>query len=222
VPDTTPLPFPFTTGGELLEHAESSGLAISELMLRNEIVRQPEAEIRHRLLRIWQVMQDCVEAGYTTGGVLPGGLKVPRRAADLHAKLLADGPEGSAVGGDPLRGLDWVNLYALAVNEENAAGGRVVTAPTNGAAGIIPAVLHFFTRWTTHRSDDDVVRFLLTAAAIGVLYKENASISGAEVGCQGEVGSACSMAAGGWRRCWAARLDRSRTPPRSAWSTTSD
>ena len=197
VPDTTPLPFPFTTGGELLEHAESSGLAISELMLRNEIVRQPEAEIRHRLLRIWQVMQECVEAGYTTGGVLPGGLKVPRRAPDLHAKLLADGPEGSAVGGDPLRGLDWVNLYALAVNEENAAGGRVVTAPTNGAAGIIPAVLHFFTRWTTHRSDDDVVRFLLTAAAIGVLYKENASISGAEVGCQGEVGSACSMAAGG-------------------------
>ena len=197
VPDTTPLPFPFTTGAELLAHAEGSGLSIAEVMLRNELVRRPEAEIRQRLLAIWQVMQDCVAAGYTTGGVLPGGLKVPRRAHDLHAQLTADGPEGTAVGGDPLRGLDWVNLYALAVNEENAAGGRVVTAPTNGAAGIIPAVLHFLTRWTSHRSDDDVVRFLLTAGAIGVLYKENASISGAEVGCQGEVGSACSMAAGG-------------------------
>jgi L-serine dehydratase len=197
VPDETALPYPFTTGAELLEHAEADGISISEVMLRNELVRRSETEIRQRLLRIWQVMQDCVAAGYTTGGVLPGGLKVPRRAHDLFAQLTADGPEGSAVGGDPLRGLDWVNLYALAVNEENAAGGRVVTAPTNGAAGIIPAVLHFLTRWTPHGSDDDVVRFLLTAGAIGVLYKENASISGAEVGCQGEVGSACSMAAGG-------------------------
>ncbi len=197
VPDTTDVPYPFTTGAELLEHAERTGLSIAGLMLANEQVRQTDTEIRQRLLTIWQVMQDCVATGCATPGVLPGGLKVPRRAPELYAKLTADAPEGDDVGGDPLRGLDWVNLYALAVNEENASGGRVVTAPTNGAAGIIPSVLHFCTRWTTHRSDDDVVRFLLTAGAIGVLYKENASISGAEVGCQGEVGSACSMAAGG-------------------------
>ena len=138
VPDTTEVPYPFTTGEQLLAHAEGSGLPIADLMLRNELVRRSETEIRQRLLRIWQVMQDCVVAGCSTAGVLPGGLKVPRRAPDLYAQLTADGPEGSAVGGDPLRGLDWVNLYALAVNEENAAGGRVVTAPTNGAAGIIP------------------------------------------------------------------------------------
>jgi len=197
VPDQTEVPYPFTTGAELLVHAETSGLSIADLMLHNELVRRPAAEIDRQLLEIWQAMQLCVQAGCSTEGVLPGGLKVPRRAPDLYAQLTADGPEGSDVGGDPLRGLDWVNLYALAVNEENAAGGRVVTAPTNGAAGIIPAVLHFLTRWTTHRSDDHVARFLLAAAAIGVLYKENASISGAEVGCQGEVGSACSMAAGG-------------------------
>ncbi len=197
VADSTEVPYPFTTGAQLLTAAEGSGVGIADVMLANELVRRPEAEIRERLLTIWQVMQDCVSTGCATPGTLPGGLKVPRRAADLYAQLTADGPEGSDVGGDPLRGLDWVNLYALAVNEENASGGRVVTAPTNGAAGIIPAVLHFCTRWTTHRSDDDVVRFLLTAGAIGVLYKENASISGAEVGCQGEVGSACSMAAGG-------------------------
>jgi len=197
VPDTTEVPYPFTTGAQLLEYAERDHLSISDVMLANERVRRTDVEIRQRLLTIWQVMQDCVATGSVTAGVLPGGLKVPRRAPELHAQLVADAPEGDDVGGDPLRGLDWVNLYALAVNEENAAGGRVVTAPTNGAAGIIPAVLHFSTRWTTHRSDDDVVRFLLTAGAIGVLYKENASISGAEVGCQGEVGSACSMAAGG-------------------------
>ncbi len=197
VPDTTEVPYPFTTGAELLAHAESTGLPISELMMRNEMVRRPREEVEERLLRIWQVMQECVTTGCSTGGVLPGGLRVPRRAPDLCAQLLADAPEGEVTGSDPLRGMDWVNLYALAVNEENAAGGRVVTAPTNGAAGIVPAVLHFLIRWTEHRSDDDVVRFLLTAAAIGVLYKENASISGAEVGCQGEVGSACSMAAGG-------------------------
>jgi len=197
VPDTTDVPHPFTTGAQLLDHAEASGASVSELMMRNEEVRRPRAEVEARLLRIWQVMQDCVATGSATAGVLPGGLRVPRRAAALHAQLLADAPEGEVVPGDPLRGMDWANLYALAVNEENAAGGRVVTAPTNGAAGIVPAVLHFCTRWTTHDTDADVVRFLLTAAAIGVLYKENASISGAEVGCQGEVGSACSMAAGG-------------------------
>jgi L-serine dehydratase len=197
VPDTTPVPYPFTTGAQLLDHATATGLPISELMMRNEEVRRPREEVVARLLRIWEVMQECVATGCATGGTLPGGLKVPRRASALHAQLIADGPEGQVLGSDPLRGMDWVNLYALAVNEENAAGGRVVTAPTNGAAGIIPAVMHFFTRWTDRKSPDDVVRFLLTAAAIGVLYKENASISGAEVGCQGEVGSACSMAAGG-------------------------
>jgi L-serine dehydratase len=164
------------------------------VMLANEKARRPEDEIRRRLLRIWSVMQDCVRRGCTTDGVLPGGLKVKRRAGDLHRALL-EHPEAGLR--DPLTAMDWVNLYALAVNEENAAGGRVVTAPTNGAAGIVPAVLHYYARFVPGAGDDGVVRFLLTAGAIGVLYKENASISGAEVGCQGEVGSACSMAAGG-------------------------
>jgi L-serine dehydratase len=160
-------------------------------MLANECVWRPEDEVRAGLLRIWQVMQDCVSAGYGHGGVLPGGLKVRRRAPELYQRL-----NSNPFSTDPLRVMDWVNLFALAVNEENAAGGRVVTAPTNGAAGIIPAVLLYYRRFVPGASDDGVVRFLLTAGAIGVLYKENASISGAEVGCQGEVGSACSMAAG--------------------------
>jgi L-serine dehydratase len=160
-------------------------------MLANEQAWRSEAEIRARLLEIWQVMQDCVRRGCAAGGVLPGGLKVRRRAAELHRQLSA-----AEAGSDPLEVMDWVNLYALAVNEENAAGGRVVTAPTNGAAGIVPAVLHYYTRFCQGADDDSVVRFLLTAAAIGILCKENASISGAEVGCQGEVGSACAMAAG--------------------------
>jgi L-serine dehydratase len=160
-------------------------------MLRNECVWRSEAEVRERLLHIWQVMQDCVSKGMRTEGVLPGGLKVRRRAPELHRYLTGD-PYNT----DPLKVMDWVDLFALAVNEENAAGGRVVTAPTNGAAGIIPAVLHYYTRFVPGASDDGVVRFLLSAGAIGVLYKENASISGAEVGCQGEVGSACSMASG--------------------------
>jgi L-serine dehydratase len=192
VADTTPVEFPFRTAAELLAHCESSGLSISHVMLRNELSWRTEPEIRAGLLRIWQVMRDCVARGSSADGVLPGGLKVPRRAKALHDKLI--GEDGSS---DPLYVMDWVNLFALAVNEENASGGRVVTAPTNGAAGIIPAVLHYYTRFIPGASADGVITFLLTAAAIGVVLKETASISGAEVGCQGEVGSACAMAAAG-------------------------
>jgi len=191
--EATALPYPFRTGGELLDHCGRSGLSVSQLMLENEQVWRSRDEIRGGLLRIWGVMQECVRRGCATDGVLPGGLKVRRRAPDLHRRLLASPEAGLR---DPLTAMDWVNLYALAVNEENAAGGRVVTAPTNGAAGIVPAVLHYYARFVPGANDDGVTRFLLTAGAIGVLYKENASISGAEVGCQGEVGSACSMAAG--------------------------
>ena len=190
--DATPVPYPFATAGELLTQAERSGLPISGVMMANELVRRDEVEIRTGLLRIWQVMQDCVAAGCQEDGVLPGGLKVRRRARGLHETLERTGDPA-----DPLYAMEWVTLYALAVNEENAAGGRVVTAPTNGAAGIIPAVLHYYTTFVPGADDDGVVAFLLTAAAIGTLFKENASISGAEVGCQGEVGSACSMAAAG-------------------------
>ncbi|MCO7545279.1 L-serine ammonia-lyase [Stutzerimonas nitrititolerans] len=193
VEDQTPLPYPFHSARELLALCDAHGLSISQLMLANEAAWRPEAQTRARLLQIWQVMQDCVSAGCRTEGRLPGGLKVERRAARLHRQLSAS-PEANLR--DNLNVLDWVNLYALAVNEENAAGGRVVTAPTNGAAGIIPALLHYYVRFVPGANDDGVVRFLLTAAAIGMLYKENASISGAEVGCQGEVGVACSMAAG--------------------------
>jgi L-serine dehydratase len=192
-PDTTVLPLPFHSGAELLDLAKQHGLSIAQVMRANERHWRPDAEIDAGLLRIWRVMQACVERGLRTDGVLPGGFKVRRRAADLYRQLCAN-PEAALR--DPLQVLDWVNLYALAVNEENAAGGRVVTAPTNGAAGIVPAVLHYFTRFVPGASDAAVVDFLLTAAAIGILYKENASISGAEVGCQGEVGVACSMAAG--------------------------
>jgi L-serine dehydratase len=193
VEDTTSLQYPFTTGKQLLAHCAEHTLTISQVMLANEAAWRPEAETRTRLLHIWQVMQDCVEAGCRNEGIMPGGLKVKRRAAALHRQLCKH-PEASLR--DALSVLDWVNLYALAVNEENASGGRVVTAPTNGAAGIVPAVLHYYSRFIPSSNDDGVVRFLLTAAAIGILYKENASISGAEVGCQGEVGVACSMAAG--------------------------
>ena len=191
--DDTQLPYHFLTGDELLVQCAESNLSISGLMMENEKHWRSEAETRNGLLHIWKVMQACVRRGCESEGVLPGGMKVRRRAAELYRKLSA-APEASLR--DPLTTLDWVNLYALAVNEENAAGGRVVTAPTNGAAGIIPAVLHYYTRFVPGASDDRVVDFLLTAAAIGMLYKENASISGAEVGCQGEVGVACSMAAG--------------------------
>ena len=193
VEDATTLPYPFHSAAELLEHSTSHGLSISQLMLANEAAWRPEAETRSGLLRIWQVMQDCVDAGCRTEGVMPGGLKVRRRAAGLYRQL-SEHPEANLR--DALNVLDWVDLYALAVNEENASGGRVVTAPTNGAAGIIPALLHYYIRFVPGADEDGVVRFLLTAAAIGILYKENASISGAEVGCQGEVGVACSMAAG--------------------------
>ena len=191
-PRATP-PHPFTSGAELLAACAARGLSISTLMLENERAWLPEEEVRARIARIWAAMQACVRRGCEREGILPGGLKVRRRAAALHRRLKLD----ARASGDPLGMLDWVNLFALAVNEENAAGGRVVTAPTNGAAGIIPAVLHYYARFVPGADDDGVARFILTAAAIGMLYKINASISGAEVGCQGEVGVACSMAAAG-------------------------
>ncbi|RAO03937.1 L-serine ammonia-lyase [Micromonospora saelicesensis] len=191
-PDSTVVRYPFLTGAQLLDVTTRTGLSISEVMLANERSWRSEADIRAGLLEIWRVMQECVQRGCERDGVLPGGLKVRRRAAELRRGL-----EAEAGTADPLHAMDWVTLFALAVNEENAAGGRVVTAPTNGAAGIIPAVLHYYTRFVPDADDEGVVRFLLTAGAIGVLFKENASISGAEVGCQGEVGSACSMAAAG-------------------------
>jgi L-serine dehydratase len=192
-PDTTLLPHPFHSGDELLALTQVLGCSIAEVMRRNERHWRSDAEIDAGLLTIWRVMQDCVVRGCRAQGTLPGGFKVKRRAAALKAAL-TEHPEAALR--DPLQVLDWINLYALAVNEENAAGGRVVTAPTNGAAGIVPAVLHYYTRFVPGASEAGVVDFLLTAAAIGLLYKENASISGAEVGCQGEVGVACSMAAG--------------------------
>jgi L-serine dehydratase len=191
--DDRPLAHPFGSGAELLQRCRGAGLSISGLMLQNETAWRPESHTRAQLAQIWQAMQDCVRRGCSREGLLPGAIKVRRRAAGLHRKLSA-APEAALR--DPLTILDWVNLYALAVNEENAAGGRVVTAPTNGAAGIIPAVLHYYDRFVPAANADGAARFLLTAGAIGILYKQNASISGAEVGCQGEVGVACSMAAG--------------------------
>ncbi len=192
VEDQTAQPYPFKSGDEMLAQCEEQGLSISRLMLENERAWRSEDEIRDGLLEVWGVMRQCVERGCVTEGVLPGGLKVKRRAPRLFRQLSNDAELNSV----PLGTMDWVNLFALAVNEENAAGGRVVTAPTNGAAGIIPAVLEYYWRFSPGASEEGVVRFLLTAGAIGLLYKENASISGAEVGCQGEVGAACSMAAG--------------------------
>ena len=193
VEDTTRLAHPFHSGNELLAQCRENELSISQLMLDNERAWRSDAETRAGLLRIWDVMQLSVRRGCEREGIMPGGLKVRRRAAELYRKL-AGTPEASLR--DPLTTLDWVNLYALAVNEENASGGRIVTAPTNGAAGIVPAVLHYYSRFVSGATEEGVIRFLLTAGAIGILYKENASISGAEVGCQGEVGVACSMAAG--------------------------
>jgi L-serine dehydratase len=187
-----PVPHPFSTGDELLRRTRVTGLSISEVMLANELTRRSDDEIRSGLLHIWSVMQECVNRGIRATGTLPGGLNVRRRAGLLRKTL-----ESTDDSQDPLRAMEWVTLYALAVNEENAAGGRVVTAPTNGAAGIVPAVLHYYRDFVDSFSDDGVVRFLLTAAAVGILFKTNASISGAEVGCQGEIGSACSMAAAG-------------------------
>jgi L-serine dehydratase len=186
-----PPPYPFTSGTELLALCREHGLEIFELVLANERTWAPEEEVRAKLLHLWAVMQACVERGFRQSGLLPGVLKVRRRAPRMYRMLT----EGTAPG--PLDVMDWVNAYALAVNEENAAGGRVVTAPTNGAAGIVPAVLHFYLRFEPGANQEGVIRFLLTAAAMGMLYKRNASISGAEMGCQGEVGVACSMAAAG-------------------------
>ncbi len=191
--DEAPLPHPFRSGDDLLRLARETGLSVSELTLRNESAWRPESETRAALLRVSQAMQRCVERGCRSEGTLPGGLKVQRRAPGLFRDL-SSRPEAALL--DPLCALDWVSLWAMAVNEENAAGGRVVTAPTNGAAGILPAVLHYLMRIQRVTDEDKQVRFLLTAGAIGILYKLNASISGAEVGCQGEVGVACSMAAG--------------------------
>ncbi|KRD72744.1 L-serine ammonia-lyase [Lysobacter sp. Root983] len=194
VADTTDLPYPFHSGDELLAQAQRSGLSIAALMYANEQAWRTPDQIDSGLDEIWKAMQACVERGIRQTGTLPGGLHVSRRAPALFGELSSK-PE--AAMRDPLTVLDWVNLYALAVNEENAAGGRVVTAPTNGAAGIIPSVLHYYDRFCPGANIQGVRDFLLTAAAVGILYKENASISGAEVGCQGEVGVACSMAAAG-------------------------
>lgn len=193
IEDDTQLPYPFTMGDELLVRCRELGYSISTIMLENEKSWRNEEEIRAQLLSVWRVMNQSIERGCKTQGILPGGLKVKRRASGIYQQLKS---RSEAENQDPLSAMDWVSLYALAVNEENAAGGRMVTAPTNGAAGIIPSVLRYYMRFCHGASEDDVVRFLLTAAAIGILYKENASISGAEVGCQGEIGSACSMAAG--------------------------
>jgi L-serine dehydratase len=186
-----PVKYPFTSAAELLKTAKEHGLAVWELALENEKAWHTEQEIREYVQRIWKVMQECMARGLATEGILPGGLNVRRRAPRLAKKLGASG------SGDPLVPMDWVNVYAMAVNEENAAGGRVVTAPTNGAAGIIPAVAQYYMRFVPGADEAGLLRYFLTASVIGVLYKENASISGAEVGCQGEVGVACSMAAGG-------------------------
>ena len=194
VADTTPVPYPFNSGRELLAQCAEHGLSIAQLMMANERSWRSEEEVRAGLREIHDAMQGCIQRGIANGGTLPGGLRVSRRAPALYAEL-SERPEAGMR--DPLTTLDWVNLYALAVNEENAAGGRVVTAPTNGAAGILPAVMRYYERFCPGANEQGVFDYLLTAAAVGILYKENASISGAEVGCQGEVGVACSMAAAG-------------------------
>jgi L-serine dehydratase len=198
----TAIPFPFHNAAELLATAHSNELSISQLMLENECALVPRDSelapvevVRQGIEHIWQVMQDCVQRGIAAEGILPGGLNVRRRAHRLAARLRDK--EANGLRGDPLAPLDWVTVYAMAVNEENASGGRVVTAPTNGAAGVVPAVAHYYDRFIPDADQEGILRYFLTSAAIGILYKENASISGAEVGCQGEVGVACSMAAGG-------------------------
>jgi len=186
-----PLPYPFVSAAEMLQMAAEARKPIWAIMLANEGALRPAEEVRAGILHIWSVMLGCIDRGMTTEGILPGGLAVRRRAARLASRLR---DKGSV---DPLAPLDWVTVYAMAVNEENAAGGRVVTAPTNGAAGVIPAVGRYYRDFIPGADEEGILRYFLTSAAIGVLYKENASISGAEVGCQGEVGVACSMAAGG-------------------------
>jgi L-serine dehydratase len=203
VADPTPVPYPFSTAEQLLAHARETGHSISWVMLQNELARRTENEVRSGLLHIWSVMKECIDRGSHTEGTLPGGLRVRRRAAPLH-RHLTSGDNAS----DPLRAMEWITLFALAVNEEKAAGGRVVTAPTNGAAGIVLAVLSYYERFVPDADDDGIVRFLLTAGAIAILFKEGASISGADVGCQSEVGPACSMAAGGLAEVLGARPDQ--------------
>jgi L-serine dehydratase len=193
--DTTQLPYDFSSGAQLLRLCKQHSLSISALMMENEKVWRTEAEIRSRILHIWGAMKDCVNKGLSEEGILPGGLNVRRRAFKLHRSLQELGKPN--VISSTLSAMEWVNLFALAVNEENAAGGRMVTAPTNGAAGIIPAVLHYFMKFSEEVTEANVVDYMLGAAAVGILCKKNASISGAEVGCQGEVGSACAMAAAG-------------------------
>ena len=190
--DERTLPYNFSSAKELLEKAKTNNLSIAQLVLENEKVYKNEEDIKKELLEIWNVMKESVSKGLSSDGILPGGLNVPKRAFNIHQKLKAKVPN------DPLAIVDWINLYALAVNEQNACGGRVVTAPTNGASGIIPAVLHYIINFLNHKNNDEIViDFLLTSGAIGLLYQKNASISGADVGCQGEVGVACSMAAAG-------------------------
>ncbi len=227
-PDDTPLPYPFSTASELLRTCSDTGMSISAIMLANEQAfgRTP-AEIRSGLLEIWRTMRQCVRRGVTSEGTLPGGLKVSRRAHRLYRQLGGGCDESGLVrpsvverDPDPMRGSDWITLYALAVNEENAAGGRVVTAPTNGAAGIVPAVLHYYLHFSPGADDEGIVRFLLTAGAIGILFKENASISGAEVGCQARSVPRRRWPPAASPRPWAEPRPRWRTPPRSPWSTT--
>jgi L-serine dehydratase len=211
------LPHRFTSGKELLELCGNAGKSIAALMYENELVWRPESEVRAGLLKTWDVMKACVERGCRTEGQLFGPLGVKRRAKLLHDKLAAKGASGVQ---DPYAPMDWLNLFALTVNDENAGGGRVVTAPTNGAAGIIPAVMHYYWRFIPGASEQGIVDFLLTSAAIGTLYKMNASISGAEVGCQGEVGVACSMAAAGLCAVMGGTPEQVETRRKSAWSTT--
>ncbi|WP_018918523.1 L-serine ammonia-lyase [Vreelandella zhanjiangensis] len=194
--DTAEIPFDFNSAEELLAICKRENMSISRLMMENEKTWRPEEEVRSELWRIWQVMCECINNGLTHEGVLPGGLNVKRRARQLHQRLQA-AEQNDCLIATTFSAMEWVNIFALAVNEENAAGGRMVTAPTNGAAGIIPAVLHYYMKFQAGASERNVVDFLLAASAIGILCKKNASISGAEVGCQGEVGSACAMAAAG-------------------------
>ena len=209
------VPFPFSSADDLLRIGEEHGLAVWQIALANEAAWRPVSEVRAYVARVWKTMEECLDCGLRTEGILPGGLKVRRRAPALFRKLSAQSNT------DPLAPMDWVNAFAMAVNEENAAGARVVTAPTNGAAGIIPAVGHYYLQFVPGASEDGIFQYLLTAGAIGILYKENASISGAEVGCQGEVGVACSMAAGGLVAALGGDNQQIESAARSAWSTTS-
>ncbi|CAM3877798.1 L-serine dehydratase 1 [Vibrio aerogenes CECT 7868] len=187
------VPFPYTSASELVDFCRDAGLSISTLVMENESACRPRQEVTDYLLKIWQTMKDCMERGMKTEGILPGPLRVPRRSAALHQQLLTSEKHSN----DPMAVIDWVNMYAFAINEENAAGGRVVTAPTNGACGLIPAVFAYYNKFIQPVTEQDCIRYLSTCCAIGGLYKRNASISGAEVGCQGEIGVACSMAAAG-------------------------